>query len=287
MGEPRKIAETGQSRALFDPEGEGDTLIVTFTNRHWAGKGESDFWGHKFLSKRGFPALGIMGAAADWFPETETRALIEAVRATGALDGYRRIVTYGYSMGGYGAVKYASQLGAAASLSMSPQVSIDPKDVSAFDRRYRLHYAETLHPRMKVQPGDAAPVNYAVYDPRFAPDRRHVELLAEVAPVVPINAACSQHSSAMLLTESGAAEDLLRLVLDEEGDKQRRARAIVRRARRGSWTFHRRLGDYLLARGRTAQALAAFERSRDLRDAVGGAQNPYVLEKIAELSGAG
>ena len=287
MAEPRTIAEVGQSRALFDPQGEGDTLIVTFTNRHWAGKGATDFWGHKFLSKRGFPAMGIMGAAADWFPEAETRALIDAVRATGVLDTYRRIVTYGYSMGGYGAVKYASQLGSAASLSMSPQVSIDPKDVGRFDRRYRLHYSEALHPDMIVKASDAAPVNYAVYDPRFEPDRRHVELLAEVAPVVPVNAACSQHSSAMLLTESGAAEDLLRLVLDDEGDKQRRARAIVRRARHGSWTFHRRLADYLLARGRTAQALAAYQRSHDLREAVGGAQNPHVLQKIAELGGAG
>jgi pimeloyl-ACP methyl ester carboxylesterase len=84
--------------------------------------------------RAGFAHLHLQSRVNDWFINSETEAL--EARLARFLRRYEEVVTMGFSMGGYGALRFARVLRAQTSVVISPQVSIDPALVP-FDRRYR------------------------------------------------------------------------------------------------------------------------------------------------------
>lgn len=90
---------------------------------------------------------------------------------------YRSIVTYGASMGGYGALKHGAAFGATHTLAFSPQLSINPSELP-FEQRSNSFYRESIHKYMIAESSDLAPVVFAFFDPCLAADRNHIEILS-------------------------------------------------------------------------------------------------------------
>src|SRR5690606_30202022 len=90
-------------------------------------------FGEEFLRNAGISAIHVMGVREDWYQYPEMPAAMQAVRQ--ATAGAERVMTYGSSMGGYAALRFADAAGANAVLAISPQYSIDPKKMP-FETRW-------------------------------------------------------------------------------------------------------------------------------------------------------
>ena len=84
---------------------------------------------------RGYAHLHIQSRLNDWFINPETGALEALLREMA--PRYRRIVSMGFSMGGYGALRFSGALNMAQIIAIAPQVSIAP-DLAPFDPRYTV-----------------------------------------------------------------------------------------------------------------------------------------------------
>src|SRR5262249_18638225 len=143
---------------------------------------------------------------------------------------YRTVLCYGYSMGGYAALKYGRTLGADIVISFGPQISIAPDDVKRFDRRYLSHYQSDLHADMAIRRSDLCPQNYVISDMLHDQDAAHARAIAKLGNVSIIPAAAFAHSGPQTLIEAGVFSEFLS-IFSEPGDvRERRARNIIRRA---------------------------------------------------------
>ena len=93
------------------------------------------------------------------------------------LDRFDEILTYGSSMGGYAALRFANLLGATHALAFSPQFTIDPRHVP-LDPRWQRHYRPEWHDNSQIRRKHVARHSYMVFDPYFPYDRWHADLIA-------------------------------------------------------------------------------------------------------------
>lgn len=189
MTEPatdRRVFDGAHLRAtligLPDPAGKPSRLMVTFDYRR---QDRNDFAPpprSSNFARKGFAQLSIQTRANDWFVNPDTYALEAALPEI--VTGFGEVRALGYSMGGYGAFRFAEALGAASVVAVSPQVSIDPA-VVPFDRRYRADAAG-----FDPVAGDLAQVGrddlpgLIVLDPFVKADLRHARMLQELFPQV-------------------------------------------------------------------------------------------------------
>lgn len=112
----------------------GGLLLVTFDFRRDVRGGET-FLPAKFsgrLKRKGISQLRILSARNDWYANAETPDLEQALAAYAAR--FNRVQMFGFSMGGFGAFRFAKTMGAAQVLAVSPTFGIWA-DVHMFGRR--------------------------------------------------------------------------------------------------------------------------------------------------------
>lgn len=155
-------------------------LLVTFDFRM---KGKTDFpeasTTHAF-DERGYDQLRIQSRVNDWFINPDTKAMEDALEPLAAQ--YRKVRMIGYSMGGYGAFRFARTLRATHIFAVSPQVSVHPS-VAPFDRRYRAE-AMDFEPGLgniavRPRPETEGMIVVDAFDPI---DMRHAKLLQRDFP---------------------------------------------------------------------------------------------------------
>ncbi len=97
------------------------------------------------------------------------------VKARAALDpilaAYPQRMTYGGSMGGYGAMKHGALFGAQRCVAFAPQYSIDPREIR--DQDFNRYFDPVLHAGMAVAAQDLPGMSFVLYDPRHPPDLAH------------------------------------------------------------------------------------------------------------------
>lgn len=256
-----------------------------------------------FLSRR-IDAVHLLTRENDWYQYPELPAVTAQVAAL--VRGYRRVVTYGTSMGAYAAIRFGGMAGASAALAISPQYSIDPR-TARFERRWKYD-SERID--FSLERTLAAPfVETAViaYDPHDD-DRRHVEMYRRRTKVVDIRLPDVGHPAIGALAEAFALDDLVQAFIDDRldiADTVRRtlavsatspqtyyvksARAFSRRARLayagkaaamapGHFGYLSHYATLLAASGRFAQAEIALARAATL---VPG--HPVLLYKLTEF----
>lgn len=228
--------DTKLTGVYLDDRG-GDVLFVTFSHRNWTPASGKEYWGKEPLAKLGVSTLGLIARKRHWYPERDTRALLDDIARTGLFRN-RRIITYGTSMGGYGAMKYASQIGAEVALALVPQWSIDPAEVGHVDQRYTASFVPKLHRNMRITADDMAEETHVIHDPLFEQDRFHFERLVETGACVrPIVATGQGHAPGFVLAEGRQGTALLRAYAEGTAEPYRAARSALRQARRGSPTY--------------------------------------------------
>lgn len=219
-------------------------VIVTFNELGTVTDGLA-FWGDELLARCGISAFGVTTSAPNWYPRDEMAA---ATRAIAAACHGRRVVTYGHSQGGYGALKHAAALGAQLSLAFCPQWSIAPEAVGDFDQRYTHFHRPELANGLPVTTADLGPASVIVYDPHEPIDRLHAARLLQLPGMSRVLCPFSGHETIRLPAETGLSADLIeQLRQDEPGQALRR---LLRTARSRSATYAARRFEALLARGR-------------------------------------
>ena len=239
-------------RAL--PGDPSKPTLVTFGSAGLSSAGPG-FWGSGPAGRMGWPAIGFMAHRLNWYPAASMAAAAEALR--GRLGPVA--LGYGYSMGGYAALRYGRLLGLTHALALSPQASISPADLPQ-DIRYHVHFDPVLHAGMLVGPGHPPPRAWVIFDPDQAADAANRALLSSPGiRAVPVRG--MYHSTVQLLASLPVLEEALEAVLADDPGRLRR----LLRARQRSLPFwHGGMGASLVARGRPRPGSRVMERARSM-----------------------
>ncbi|MDJ0390416.1 tetratricopeptide repeat protein [Roseomonas sp. E05] len=280
MPEPEIIAESPMLRAYF-LQGRGDTLLLTFTGLGFdtTQLQRRQFAARSVAEKLGLPAIGVVAKEPNWFPQHEMALLTPAILRTS--QNFRRVVAYGFSMGGYAALKYSRAFAADYVIAFSPQWSIDPA-IAPWETSY-VRYLRPFHKGMEIGPGDVSGSIYIVYDDLHA-DTKNANKIAEVAPVNRIVARHLGHATWDAMLSSAAMGRLIQHVID--GDVAA-VRHFIRRRRRSVARFESTVwlarARHCLGKRRFQEAERAARRALDCPSPASGGK--WVLGKI--LAGQG
>jgi len=171
------VFESAELEVVFQA-GASDFLLITFSALDFSTQKDA-FWGRYFSEKAGFSAIGFVARRNNWYPSSEMQAAKRAIEPL--LRKFEARITYGSSMGAYGAVKYSSLLGAKACAAFSPQVSLDPSD-GVSDSVYTRWFRPDLHSRMLVKGPDVCEKPFIFFDPVDAFDKQNANFIASIAP---------------------------------------------------------------------------------------------------------
>lgn len=207
-----------RQRAGPDP----DRWIVTFDHYGITGSFDRPGFAEEFLAARNISVVTILGRGNDWYQYPDMHDALAAARAVTL--GRRRVMTYGSSMGGYAAIRFADALGAQACLAISPQYSIDRRKVP-FERRWwrdaeRIVWRADLDGAIRCS---ADPV--IVHDPR-GEDGLHARLIARDIPCRRIALPYCAHPATTYLQSIGGLSDLVLATLDGRFDLAAFSRAL-------------------------------------------------------------
>ena len=280
-----------------------DRLVVTFDSYTHDRRPDRPGFGEAFFAGHSIDAVHVIPCGNDWYqyPEMpDAAALIGNIAAA-----YKRVVSYGSSMGGYAAIRFGEAVGASAALALSPQFSVDPAAVP-FETRWRRDARHLDFSLERRWPAGFVETSYIAFDP-YTPDRGHVELFAGKTGIVPIRIANSGHPCTGYLAEIGLLQQAALAVVRGDLDagwlsreaRERRKQspqfyfALSSRARSlrcGAALARRALelaphhilgrahyGKLLLQLGEEAEAHRQFARVREIAPG-----DPAMLEAVAE-----
>lgn len=114
---------------------EGDAVFVTFQSATQVPGVHRPGFGEGFLRKREISAVHVIPSQSAWYQHPEILDICHRIKK--AVSGYKRVITYGSSMGGYAAINFAHLVGATDVIALSPQFTIDPNRAPE-DVRYRM-----------------------------------------------------------------------------------------------------------------------------------------------------
>lgn len=206
------IFEDEHIRAIF-LLGDSNTLVLSFGDLITRASGLS-INAEKSLIKYQYNVIGIMPKQKSWFPQASMIELAKTISPV--LQGFKNIVGYGGSMGGYAAIKYSNLLNMNRVIAFVPQYSIDPTQVE--DRRYAEFFDAVANKDMQIQlpDVDAAREYVIVYDPYFSIDREHYLKIKELLPNLhTIHLPFTGHEALSVLASSSLLHDFIEHEFDE------------------------------------------------------------------------
>jgi hypothetical protein len=213
--------------------GDGCRQVVTFDSYHEPHGLDRPGFGEAFFQTEGITAIHVMTHGNDWFQYPEMASLLTLIRQ--ACTGAERLLSYGSSMGGYAALRFAGEIGAHAALALSPQYSLDPRK-APFETRWaaarrRIRFLNSLDGAIL-----RGPRMILAYDSAIEADRRHAELLAAEADMALLPLPHAGHPVGAFLNDGRLLRPLVLTVLDGSFDERRFRRAAhVRRTRSAHW----------------------------------------------------
>lgn len=196
------------------PAQDQSRWVVTF-DHYGIGHGfDREGFGESFLKAQGISAIHVMGRREDWYQYPDLEAALATVKA--AVAGASQVMTYGTSMGGYAAVRFADAVGAHATLALSPQYSIDPAK-APFEKRWpqdahRLTFLPHLDGPIRSQARQII-----VYDP-MTNDRLHAALISADIAIDELRVPFAGHPVGPFLSEGGVLAKLFSATLDGGAD---------------------------------------------------------------------
>ena len=210
-------------------QGSSPYALVTFNGRGFKANGKA-IWAQPLAEKLDLTTIGFVTKAPTWFPEEDMARACAA--ALPALAPFAERIGYGYSQGGYAAIRASRILGLTQTIAVSPQCSIDPSDIK--DPRFNPFFAAELHPNMRVVGTDAPKSLHMFYDRGLPLDREHVErIMAEIPSGKPHHVPFTDHGTVRALLGSSAFPNLLAGIVNgapEAVVSQMRRRSLVRKS---------------------------------------------------------
>lgn len=211
--DPETLFEGAFLRAsVFRPTVPNGSLVVTFRHRvPDAGDYHSPKPRQRFLNA-GWTHLHLQSRFNDWYVNADTADLC----ATLALfaTAFRHRAGIGFSMGGYGVLRFSGALGLDEVVSISPQVSIAP-DIVPFDSRFRAE-AAGFDPALGDLGTHANPglKGVVIFDPFRVLDRLNAAMIGATLPEVSLcRYGFGGHPAMGVLRETISFGPLMSLVL--------------------------------------------------------------------------
>lgn len=251
-------------QVLYDARG-GETVLVTFNEMESYANGKT-YWAESVARQAGLSCIGVMSKKKNWFPISDM--LYAARIVTPIALSFKHRVTYGFSQGGYAAVRYSKALSATHVLSFSPQYSIDPLAVGDFDTRFAEHYRPELHADMAVNATNVSGVVLLVVDPRDKKDLRNALLIEEaigrscLVPCYNIG-----HGTVRTVASHAGFIALLRCSLHED---QAAVAGLLRRLKKDTYAYQFALGQAAIKFKHFKLASSLFRRAQKI-----SAHHPY------------
>ena len=232
--------------------------VVTFSslNEH-----ERPF-GKDFLDRHEVPGVYFVAKWNHWWQPAGCRPAAQAARAYLDSLGPASVMTYGSSMGGFGAALHSRDLGADTVLMLAPQFSVDPAKAPG-ETRWKAEAGRLtfLHDDLTAQISRTAR-KILIYDPR-TPDQAHADLFAAIPNTELFPTPAGGHAIGHFLLQTSMLQDLVLTALEGRLTWQG-YRSLVRQRRRQAGNYWHQLGRAAQARGR-ACAVDMLHRGAELR----------------------
>ena len=226
--------------------GISDRLAITFSFREVGRTTFAPVNPSSNMANNGFAQLAITSRLNDWFINPDTRHIEDVLRKL--TPHYKAVHLLGFSMGGYGAFRFAAAANATYVTAISPQFSIHP-DVVPMDRRYRKEadgFARQLGDLTRVQHHNLEGV--VMVDPFRPMDLMHANMLTEVFPRVRIaRLPFGGHPATALLARAGKSGIVQQMALRSPPAPEPLI-AQHRAARHSDADYHAALAEKLLTR---------------------------------------
>jgi dienelactone hydrolase len=195
--------------------GDGRRQVITFDSYHEQPGFDRRGFGEDYFAERGITAVHVMCATNDWFQYPEMPAVLARIRD--AVGSAERVLSYGSSMGGYAALRFAAAVGAQAALALSPQFSVDRRQ-APFENRWmqdqrRVRFLPELDRRF-----DPVPVMVVAFDPRHRRDMLHIEKIEAALPVQSVRLPFAGHPCGPFLNDVALLDPLVQAALDGNVD---------------------------------------------------------------------
>lgn len=195
-------------RSLRPPPGQdrySGATVVTFDSYNDRRQLDRPGFGERFLLSRGVRAIHVISRDNDWYQYADMATACAAIRE--AVAGATHILTYGSSMGGYAAIRFADCVGATSVLALSPQYSIDrhrmPDESRWRQESQSIAFRDEIDGTIRSR---VAP--FVVFDP-FSLDRAHADRIAADIPVHRVALPGAGHPVTTCLTELGLLESMV------------------------------------------------------------------------------
>ena len=239
--------------------------LVTFD--HWKPVHdiESPGFGEHFAEARRINAIFFKCRTNRWWLYPEMVAALAAVHNYASERG--RVTTYGSSMGGYAAIRFADALHACTAIAVSPQYSIDPQKVP-WENRYDTE-ARIIDFKCVVEPDQpvATDCRYiAMYDNTFGLDVKQMKLLVARWPITQLRLPLGGHPAHEALAQAGILPNVISSLIADTYDSSS-VRSKMRATRRMSDRYWLELSHAFQRRNRFSSARqAALNYSRLAQD---------------------
>lgn len=258
-------------------ERSADQLVITFTGRA-ASPPVAKGFGENYLVKRQISAVHFISKDNHWWQTAELQQALDELLSLGLSRG-RALTLYGSSMGAYAALMVSGRLKPKRLILFSPQFSIDATRVP-FEKRWRNYAA-----RLKFDYDDMA-ANLdadteikAVFDPYYAPDTQHIELIEQLRPIQRIAVPFAGHNTARALEELGILTRATDALLSGHFDAPAFSRQY-RSLRAGSCLFWHGFSEALEERGHEAASTYAAMLAATIMSQAGRMNDPVLRRDI-------
>lgn len=230
-------------------------------------------FGGKFLQDKNIHAIHFVAKRNHWWQTPEMDEAIQIIKGLTYLsDENIRMINYGSSMGGYGAIRFSKQLNSDVVIAVSPQFSID-RPVVPFEKRWAKEYSAISASEFgfgndPLESGISNSSNYYVlFDPHHD-DAQHVKmitnrLLEHDAEVKLISLPFSGHPTTKFLKEIGFISGMMNHLFGQT-DFKNDLRTSRRKSRRKSAAYLANLAAVIEKRSGSSAALNLYEQACQL-----------------------
>lgn len=209
-----KLFDLREFSALVDRSYGSDILVIAFANAPMPAHSlrRADYWGSVFLSKGGLDHVALSGRANSWY---RSDIVTNFLREVAGRAGYSKVVTYGVSKGGTGALWHAGAAGATEIFALVPQVTYGPEVLARGDDRWpTASYHDWPVDELRASLHEVRQITILT-DTRNAFERAHLEELRTVWPHEPrvVDMRYAGHDCAAMLGRQRGISWLFRQVV--------------------------------------------------------------------------